>query len=73
MALETAQICILISFFSYLGPVTRKPVPGVCNKTTPKPTVNPENFARLLFSRMALKDIFATFKIRDLAKIYQYQ
>ena len=28
-------------------------------------TVNPENFARNIFSRMALEDIFATFKIRD--------
>ena len=28
-------------------------------------TVNPKIFARILFSRMALKDIFATFKIRD--------
>ena len=28
-------------------------------------TVNPEIFARTLISRMALKDIFATFKFRD--------
>ena len=28
-------------------------------------TVNAEIFARILFSRMALKDVFATFKIRD--------
>ena len=36
-------------------------------------TVNPEIFARILISRMALKDIFATFKIRDEGMIYQYQ
>ena len=30
-----------------------------------KSTVNPEIFARILFSQMALKDIFAVFKIRD--------
>ena len=34
-------------------------------------TVNPEIFARILFSQMALKDIFATFKIRDQGMIYQ--
>ena len=28
-------------------------------------TVNPEVFARILFSRIALKDIFAMLKIRD--------
>ena len=28
-------------------------------------TVNPEIFARILFLRIALKDIFATFKILD--------
>ena len=28
--------------------------------------VNPEIFARILFSRIALKDIFATFQFRDL-------
>ena len=28
-------------------------------------TVNPEIFVRVLFSRIVLKDIFATFKIRD--------
>ena len=28
-------------------------------------TLNPEIFARILFSRIALKDIFATLKIRD--------
>ena len=28
-------------------------------------TVNPELFVRTLFSRMTLKDIFTTFKIRD--------
>ena len=28
-------------------------------------TVNPEIFARILFSQIALIDIFATFKIRD--------
>ena len=28
-------------------------------------TVNPEIFGRFLFSRIALKDIFATLKIRD--------
>ena len=36
-------------------------------------TVNPEMFARILFLRMALKDIFATFKIRDHGMIYQYR
>ena len=38
-----------------------------------KSTVNPEIFARILFSRMALYDIFAKFKIRDYDMIYQYQ
>ena len=33
-------------------------------------TVNSEIFARNLFSRIVLKDIFATFKIRDLDMIY---
>ena len=32
-----------------------------------KNTVNSESFARILFSRIALKDIFATFKFRDYA------
>ena len=35
--------------------------------------VNPEIFARILFSRIALKDIFATLKIRDKGMIYLYQ
>ena len=35
--------------------------------------VNSEYFARILFSRVALKDIFATFKMRDLDIIYQHQ
>ena len=35
--------------------------------------VNSEIFARILFSRIALKDIFATLKIRDLGMIYVYQ
>ena len=33
-------------------------------------TVNLEIFAIILFSWIALKDIFATFKIRDLDMIY---
>ena len=33
-------------------------------------TVNPEIFARILFSRIALKDIFVTLKIRDYGMIY---
>ena len=36
-------------------------------------TVNQEIFARILISRMALKDIFAMFKIRACGMIYQYQ
>ena len=36
-------------------------------------TVNSEIFARILFSRIALKGIFATLKIRDLGMIYLYQ
>ena len=36
-------------------------------------TVNPDIFARNLFSQMALKEIFAAFKIRDYGMIYQYQ
>ena len=36
-------------------------------------TVNRENFARILFSRYALKDMFATLKIRDYVMIYLYQ
>ena len=36
-------------------------------------TVNPEVFARILFSQIALKDIFATLKIRDLGMVYLYQ
>ena len=42
---------------------------NMCAYTLPKIfrpiTVNLEIFARILFSRMALKDIFATFKIHD--------
>ena len=33
-------------------------------------TVNPEIFARILFSRIALKDILATGKFRDYSMIY---
>ena len=33
-------------------------------------TVNSEIFARILFSRIALKGIFATLEIRDLGMIY---
>ena len=33
-------------------------------------TVNLEIFARILFSRIAFKDIFATLEIRDLGMIY---
>ena len=36
-------------------------------------TVNPEIFERILFSRYALKDIFATLKNRDWGMIYLYQ
>ena len=36
-------------------------------------TVNSEIFARILFSRIALKGIFATFKIRDLDMIYLHK
>ena len=36
-------------------------------------TVNPEIFARILFSPIALKDIFATLKIRYYGMIYLYQ
>ena len=36
-------------------------------------TVNPEIFARILFSRIALKDIFAALKISDKGMIYLYQ
>ena len=35
-------------------------------------TVNSEIFARILFSRIALKDIFATLKIRDWGILYLY-
>ena len=37
------------------------------------PTVNSEIFARFLISRIALKDIFATLKIRDYRMINLYQ
>ena len=36
-------------------------------------TVNSEIFARILFSRIESKDIFATFKIRNYCMIYIYQ
>ena len=36
-------------------------------------TVNSEIFARILFSRIGLKHIFATLKIHDKEKIYLYQ
>ena len=36
-------------------------------------TVNSEIFARFLISRIALKDIFATFKNRDFGMIYLHQ
>ena len=36
-------------------------------------TVNAEIFARILFSRIVLKDIFATLEIRDFGMIYVYQ
>ena len=34
-------------------------------------TANSKIFARILFSRISLKDIFATFKIRDMDMIHQ--
>ena len=46
---------------------------------TPSPTliaedtVDSEIFARILFSRKALKDIFVTLKIRNYSMIYIYQ
>ena len=40
---------------------------------SPIDTVNPEFFVRILFSRILLKDIFVTFKIRDFGIIYLYQ
>ena len=36
-------------------------------------TVNSEILARILFSRIALKHIFATLKIRDMGVIYLTQ
>ena len=36
-------------------------------------TVNPEIFAKILFSWIALKDTLATLKIRDKGMIYLYQ
>ena len=36
-------------------------------------TVNSEIFARILFSRNALKDLFVMPKVRDLGMIYMYQ
>ena len=36
-------------------------------------TVNSEIFGRILFLRIALKDIFATFKNRDQGVVYIYQ
>ena len=36
-------------------------------------TVNSEIFARVLFSRIALKDIFAKLQIRDFGMIKLYQ
>ena len=36
-------------------------------------TVSSEIFARILLSRIALKDIFATLEIRDLSMIYVYK
>ena len=36
-------------------------------------TVNSKIFARILFSRIAFKDIFSTLKIRGLGMIYLYQ
>ena len=39
----------------------------------PKHTVNPEIFAIILFSPIALKYIFGTLKNRDYGKIYLYQ
>ena len=36
-------------------------------------TVNSEIFVRILFSRIAFKDIFATLEICDLGMIYVYQ
>ena len=38
-----------------------------------KHTVNSEIFARILFSRIALKDIFAMVKIRDFDMIYLHR
>ena len=43
---------------------------GICGKSF---TVNPEIFARILFSRIALKVIFAALQIRDKGMIYLYQ
>ena len=45
----------------------------VCNRKKTVITVNLEIFARMLFSREALKDIFATLIIRDYGMIYLHQ
>ena len=50
-----------------LGPEQSPQVP------LPGCTVNSEIFARILFSRIALKVIFAMLKIRDYGMIYLYQ
>ena len=42
------------------GMISRIKFPGMCLLQA---TVNPEIFARILFSRIVLKDIFATLKI----------
>ena len=54
---------------------TKKPQPGIhvdCNKTW-RITANSKFFASILFSRVVLKDIFVTLKIRDLDMIDLHQ
>ena len=49
---------------------------GSCLEVTdyiPFDTINSEIFARILFSRIMLKDMFAMLKIRDWSIIYLHQ
>ena len=73
---ETYGYIIMFSISSvemFLSGVLRIRISPVVCLTGKDNTVNSEIFARILFSRIALKGIFATLKIRDLGILYLYQ
>ena len=64
----------------FIIPLPYHKINGVCDQdsftqpcTATETTVISEIFARILFTLIALKNIFATLEIRELGMIYVYQ